>query len=106
MTKIRRREKYERNPLLDEPLVGPLEAARLWGYRSGRTFKRKLPALRRIGRIRTINKLKGTYYALFDVMKVRYPHASDKEVAAKLREYQEQKIAARVRESAKSTTHD
>lgn len=103
---MRRRGKYERNPLLDEPLVGPLEAARLWGYKSGRSFKRKLPQLRRSGQIRTVNKLKGTYYLLEDVMKVRHPHCSDKEVEAKLREYQEQKIESRARKAAKSTTHD
>lgn len=94
---MRRRKKNERNSLLDKALVGPLEGARLWGYRSGRSFKRKLPELRRIGEIRTVHKLKGIYYLLEDLMKLRHPQASDKEIEVMVKEYQERKIKERAR---------
>lgn len=92
---MRRRPNGKRNPLLDTPLVGALEAARLWGYRSGRSFKRKLPELRKITEIRSIEMLKGNFYVLSDVLRARYQEASDAEIQGMVKEYQEKKISDR-----------
>lgn len=94
---MRRRQKYEKNPLLDETLIGPLDAARMWGYNYGDSFKSRVPEFRKIGQIRTVDKLKGRYYVLEDLLRIRYPHASDNEIQDMVREHKEEKVRGRLR---------
>lgn len=87
-----KRRNYKRNLLLDLPRVGPTEAARIFGWKSPLTFKRHLSEM---PKIRTVRLLRGTFYILEDILRVRFPEADDKRINAMAVEYQSQNVVRR-----------
>ncbi len=84
--------KNRRNPLLNMPCAGALESARLWGWKTGQTFKRHLVDL---PPIRKVTLIKGTLYVLEDVFAARYQSLNKQAIRAKLGAYLEDKKVQR-----------
>lgn len=76
---------YRKNPVLELPRVGPTEAAKIFGWRSPSTWKRHLPEMPEIRKLRLLN---GVFYVLEDVFRARHPELSDQVIRAKVSEYE------------------
>ena len=75
------------------PLVGPTEAAHIFGYSSPNSFKARLPSL---PEIRSVELLKGRYYVMKDVFKAAFPEATDEEVRLLILEYRKANVLSRL----------
>lgn len=80
------KKQYRKNPILELPLVGPTEAAEIFGWRSARSWKSHLSEMPEIRRVRL---LRGTFYVLEDVLRARYPELSKPEIESKVSEHVE-----------------
>lgn len=77
-----------KSKLGEDVLIGPLAGARIFGFKTGLTFRRLVPKLP--GRIRTVDKLKGTYYILRDVLRAKNQNLDSEAIDALVLDYQEQ----------------
>jgi len=83
-----------KSPLLSLPLAGPKEAAAIFGWRTGSTWRRRFPEMKGI---RTVTLLKGVFYVLEDVLRARYPEKSQQEIAVMIAEREAMKRANHTR---------
>lgn len=88
------------NPLLSLARCGPGEAAAIFGWKNGETFKRHLQEL---PPIRRVSLLSGVFYILQDVYTAKYPGASKSEIAAFLKEHANGRTAKRANHGSNRT---
>jgi len=77
--------------------IGATESARIFGWRYGSTFKRNF---RKLSKIRTIRRARGTYYDMRDVFRACYPEADGIKLDQIILEYRATKIKQRLKKGA------